>query len=554
MSDAGVRALRLQAAGLALPAAAAQALDVALGHLEEAGPLAPDRAVTVAWAEMVLALPWHARPRPPVDLGALRAALDAAHLGQERGKERILEAAAALRLSPGAAPAALLLEGPPGTGKSALPVTLAQALGRPLVTLSLAGVEDAADLYGTPRLVPGAQAGRLLEAVRAAGAADPVVLVEGLDAFALAHEGEAEDLLMPLLDPAQRRRFQDRWLGLPLDLSGALVVGTAYSGDLLPAALQERLQNVPLRGYTDPEKRAVAQTHLLPRLVAEVGLPAGSVHVRDEVLQALIDGWTFETGVNDLERGLLALLRRTALRAAEGLPAPYQVEEDDLNLVLGPRHHRREKIARMGVPGVAMGLAWTPAGGQVLFIEASVVPGRGALKLTGSLGEVMKESAEAALTWLREHTVHNALLPEVDVHVHVPEGGIPKDGPSAGLTLLVALASAISGRVPRHDVALTGEITLRGLVLPVGGIREKLLAAQRAGARAVILPRANADDLADIAPEALATLRIYLVERIEEALELALVLPAAAAPRRPRPKRAPAPRGRSKRAPRRRPR
>ncbi len=508
-----------------LPLAVRAAVEREIGHLEEGGPLVPDRASSMAWIDAALTVPWQRPPRAPPDLDRVRGALDREHLGQERAKQRLLEALATARLKDDGLVPALALVGPPGVGKSALPRTLATALGRPLVHLNLAGVGADADLLGERRLVPGAQPGRVLEAVRAAGAPDPVLVLEGLDAFAVDYPGDAAAALLPLLDPARAAGFVDRWLGLPLDLSGAVVVATAYTLDVVPVEVQDALHVVPLRGYIDAEKLRVAREHLVPRLAAASGLTPADVRLPDATLQALVDGWTFESGVRDLERGILTLLRRAALLRAQGDRGPFLFEPDDLAAILGPRPHRPDRVERMCLPGVAMGLAWTPAGGQVLFIEASVVPGRGNLKLTGSLGDVMKESAQAALAWLREHAAGPLRLPEADVHVHVPEGAVPKDGPSAGLVLLVAIASALTGRVVRHDLALTGEITLRGLVLPIGGVREKVLAAARAGVKEIVLPKANAEDLSEVPAEVRAGLRVHLVERIEEALEHALAPP-----------------------------
>lgn len=521
MIDAGVADLRARLLAAALPPAVRSAVEREVDHLEAGGPLVPDRASTMAWIDLVLTLPWQRPARAVIDLDRVRGALEREHLGQERAKQRILEALASARLRADGHVPALALVGPPGVGKSAIPRTLALALDRPLVHLHLSGVTAAAQLEGERRLVPGAQPGRVLEALRSAGVLDPVLVLEEVDAFSVDYSGDTGAALLPLLDPTRARTFLDRWLGVPLDLSGAVVVVTAYTLDVLELEVQDALHVVPLRGYVDGEKRRVAREHLLPRLAAQAGLTAGEVRLPDETLQALIEGWTFESGVRGLESGLLTVLRRLALRRAEGEVGPFLVEPTDLSAILGPRSHRVDRVERMCQPGVAMGLAWTPAGGQVLFIEASAVPGRGTLKLTGSLGEVMKESAEAALTWLREHTPQHGRVPELDVHIHVPEGGVPKDGPSAGLVLLVAVASALTGRVVRHDLALTGEITLRGTVLPIGGVREKILAAQRAGVRAVVLPKANAEDLADVPPEVLAGLEVHLVERIEEALLLA---------------------------------
>jgi ATP-dependent Lon protease len=518
MGDAREAGLRERLARAPLAVDAAAQVEQALARLGEAGLSASERASLLSWLETVLTLPWTPTLRPRIDLGALRTALERATLGQREAKERILEGLAAGALRPDGRVPPMCLVGPPGVGKSHLAEALAEALGRPSVHVRLGGATQTSDLLGRRRMSSEPRPGRVLEALVRAGVRDPVLIFDGIDRFVLDAEGDAVGALLPLLDPDERTAFRDRWLGLPIDLSRAIVVCTSYVVDVLPLEFKDRLLFVGLRGYTDAEKRAIARAHLLPVLAAEAGLLAVDARLSDDTLQALIDGWTFETGVRGLRRRLLAVLRYLALRRALGEPGPFDVAPADLSGILGPRSQHKDRVERMCVPGVALGLAWTPAGGQLLFIEASAVPGRGNLKLTGSLGEVMKESAEAATTWLREYAPSLGNVLQMDLHVHVPEGAVPKDGPSAGIALLVAIVSAISGNVVRHDLAMTGEITLRGQVLPVGGIREKVLAAQRAGIRALVLPRRNQEDLADVPPEILAQLDLHFVERVEEAL------------------------------------
>lgn len=535
-TDARVMALRERLARAALPEEVAAELQAELARLEDAGLHAPERAPALQRLEGLLSLPWGAPRRAPIDLLHVRVVLDRDHRGQGEAKARLLDALAPGVLRPDGHVPAICLVGPSGVGKSSLADGLAEALGRPVVHVRLTGVDEEADLWGQPRHMADARPGRVLEAVRRSGVADPVIVLDGLDDLALEYPGDLEGLVGPLLDGAARARFTDRWLGVPFDLSGAVVVATAHVVEVLPPDIRDRLVEVRLRGYLDGEKMEIARDHLVPSLVREVGLPERT-EVPPETLQAIVDGWTFESGVHGLHGALRSVLQRVAARAAAGGALPWPVRPQDLPGILGPRRHFMERVQRSCTPGLAMGLAWTPAGGEVLFIEAAAMPGTGQVKLTGSLGDVMKESAEAAVTWLREHASGLLDPRAVDLHVHVPAGAVPKDGPSAGVALLVAIASALTKRPARHDLAMSGEITLRGQVLPVGGIREKVMAAPRAGIRAVVLPRANEQDLAEIPPSALEGLRVHLVDRVEQLLEIALVpcgeaaAPAAKAPR-----------------------
>ncbi len=520
-NDLRVAALRERMAGAHLPEDVAAEVQGSLARLEDAGPQAPERSLVLQRIECLLALPWERRSRPPIDLLHVRVVLDRDHRGQGEAKARMLDALAPGVLRPDGHVPALCLVGPSGVGKSSLAEGLGEALSRPVVHVRLTGVASEADLWGQPRYIPDARPGRVLEALQRAGARDPVIVLDGLDELAMSYPGDLEGLVMPLLDPAARSRMEDRWLGAPFDLSAAVVVATAQVVEVLPPEIRDRLVEVHLRGYLDREKVEIARDHLVPALVREVGLPPAT-EVAPETLQAVVDGWTFESGVHGLHAALRNVLQRVAARGAAGGALPWHVRPQDLPGILGPRRRYMARVERSCAPGLAMGLAWTPAGGEVLFIEAAAVPGSGQVKLTGSLGEVMKESAEAAITWLREHG-RGMLDPRtVDLHVHVPAGAVPKDGPSAGVALVVAIASALTKTPARHDLAMSGEITLRGQVLPVGGIREKVMAAPRAGIRAVVLPRANEQDLAEIPPSAVQGLRVHLVDRVEDLLGIAL--------------------------------
>lgn len=536
--DARVDALRERLSRVPLPEGTAAEVQGELARLEDAGPHAPERALSLQRLECLLGLPWGGRRRAPIDLVHVRVVLDRDHRGQGEAKMRLLDALAPGVLRADGHVPAICLVGPSGVGKSSLADGLAEALGRPAVHVRLTGIDEEADLWGQPRYVPDARPGRVLEALQRAGVPDPVIVLDGLDELAMEYPGDLEGLVAPLLDGAARAHFTDRWLGVPFDLSGAVLVVTAQVVEVLPPDIRDRLVEVRLRGYLDSEKLEIARDHLVPALAREVGLPA-STEVAPETLQAIVDGWTFESGVRGLHAELRSVLQRMAARGAAGASAPWRVRPQDLPGILGPRQRHMERVQRSCTPGLSMGLAWTPAGGEVLFIEAAAVPGSGQVKLTGSLGDVMKESAEAALTWLREHALGMPDPRALDLHVHVPAGAVPKDGPSAGVALLVAIASALSKRPARHDLAMSGEITLRGQVLPVGGIREKVMAAPRAGIRALVLPRANEQDLAEIPASALQGLRVHLVERVEELLEIALepcepAVPARGARRRPR--------------------
>jgi len=519
--DPRVAALRARLPEVELPPLVASEMTAELERLEDAGLQGHDRASAVVRLETLLALPWTTLKREPLRMEHVRAFLNRDHRGQAEAKRRLLDALAAGVLRPDGRIPPICLVGPSGVGKSSLAHGLGEALERPVVHVRLSGIQNSDELLGERRLHPGAKPGRLLEALRGVGTRDPVIVLDGLDDLALGFPGDLEALLLPLLDPDRRAAFEDRWLGVPIDLSAAVVVATAQLIDVLPSEVRDLLVEIPLRGYMDEEKREIARDHLLPALAREVGLDE-DLALADETLEAIVDGWTFESGVHGLQVALRAIVRRIASRRAAGERGPLPVRPQDLPAVLGPRRRHIDRVDRSCIPGLAMGLAWTPAGGQVLFIEAAAVPGSGRVKLTGSLGAVMKESAEAAITWLREHAPKLGDSRRLDLHVHVPAGAVPKDGPSAGIALLVAIASAISKRVARHDLAMTGEITLRGQVLPVGGIREKVMAAPRAGIRTLLLPRLNEQDLAEVPPEILRGLEVHLVDRVEEVLPLAL--------------------------------
>jgi ATP-dependent Lon protease len=522
--DPRIAALRERLAGSAVPSALRADVSAELDRVEDGGPLLQERAGALARLDLLLALPWQGPRRARLDLTRVRRVLDRDHRGQAEAKQRLLDALAPGVLRPDGCIPPICLVGPSGVGKSSLAEGLGDALGRPVVHVRLSGVADASDLWGQARFLPDGHPGRVLEALRGAGVPDPVLVLDGLDELALAYPGDLEGLLTPLLDPARRAALEDRWLGVPFDASGAVVVATLQVAEILPQAIADRLVEVALRGYLESEKIEIARDHLLPQLALELGLDRAP-EIPDATIEAVIEGWTFESGVHALNGALRTILRRIAARRAAGERSRARALPADLPAILGPQRRHLERVTGSSEPGLAMGLAWTPQGGQVLFIEAAAVRGTGRVKLTGSLGEVMKESAEAAITWLREHAPHLGDTRRTDLHVHVPAGAVPKDGPSAGAAVLVAVASALCKRPARHDLAMSGEITLRGQILPVGGIREKVMAAPRSGIRTVLLPRANAQDLAEIPAKILAGLTVKLVDRIEEVLAVALGAP-----------------------------
>jgi ATP-dependent Lon protease len=498
-----------------------------LRRLERLPAAAPDFQVTRGYLELILELPWRKSTEATIDLAHARKVLDEDHYGLEDVKERILEHLAVLKLNPGAKAPILCLVGPPGVGKTSLGQSVARALGRKFERMSLGGLHDEAELRGHRRTYIGAMPGRLLQALRRAGVNNPLLMLDEVDKLGRDFRGDPAHALLEVLDPAQNGTFRDNYLDLPFDLSKVFFITTANALDTIPAPLLDRMEILRLSGYSEEEKVQIARRYLLPRQRGEVGLTEEQLNVPDETVRRLISRYTREAGVRNLERALGRLARKVARRFAEGRTEPVTVGPEDLTELLGPERFRPEK-ARQGLqPGVATGLAWTEVGGEVLYVEASVVPDSHGVRLTGQLGNVMKESARAAQTYVRAHArqlgIDPALFRTCAVHVHVPAGAVPKDGPSAGVAMVTALASAYANVPVRGDTAMTGEITLSGLVLPVGGIKEKVLAARRVGIRRVVLPKDNEQDLRDLPEEVRRELEFVLAERIEDAL--AAVLP-----------------------------
>ncbi|HZU19297.1 MAG TPA: endopeptidase La, partial [Candidatus Dormibacteraeota bacterium] len=531
-SEGQIAELRQQVEGKGLPAEVRAEAERELGRLEAINPASPEWAVIRTRLDWILALPWEDPPPDTVDLERARQVLDADHLGLEKVKDRILDYLAVTRLRGGARGPILCLVGPPGVGKTSLGQSIARALGRPFVRASLGGIRDEAEIRGHRRTYVGALPGRIIQGMRRAGARNPVFMLDEVDKLGAGFQGDPAAALLEVLDPAQNHAFVDHYLDLSYDLSRVFFICTANVTFSIPEALLDRMEVIEIPGYTDQEKLGIARRHLLRRQMEEHGLPEGALRIDDAVLLDIVRGWTREAGVRQLDRALAAICRRAARRRAAGDERPLEVDERVVSEALGPRRVDEAGLEEETSVGAATGLAWTGVGGDILTVEASVVPGDGKLTLTGSLGEVMQESARAAITYARSRSARLGLDPDFfqrhDLHIHVPEGAIPKDGPSAGVALATALISAATGRAVDRRWAMTGEITLRGLVLPVGGIKEKALAAHRAGLRGVILPRRNERNLVEVPEEVRQALEWRLVDTADQVLEVVLRDPPAA--------------------------
>lgn len=534
--DAAVGDLHERLAAAALPPEVRTVVDRELQRLERLREGAPERTVAIDWLEWIDALPFGKESaREDADLDRLEQSLDRSHYGLEDVKKQVVEHLAVRQLAGAGRADVLLLVGPPGVGKTSVATAIAEATGRELVRIALGGVRDEAEIRGHRRTYVGARPGRVIEGLRRAGVMDPVILLDEVDKLGAGWQGDPGAALLELLDPEQNHSFTDRYLEVPFDLSRALFVATANDLSRVPGPLRDRMEVLRIDGYTVDEKVRIVQDHLLDTLAANAGVAPTDVELAPGALEAAISGWTREAGVRSLQRTLGRIFRAAAVQKARGrLEAPLQVTVDTLPTYLGrQRFHDERKDTADWRPGISTGLAWTPVGGTVLFVEAATFPGSGRLVLTGQLGDVMKESARAALTYALSHgetlgiDVEDTL--KKDVHIHVPAGAVPKDGPSAGVTMFTALASLLTGRPVRTDVAMTGEATLRGRVLPVGGIRSKVLAAHRQGIKTVILPRRNAPDVEDVPEQAREELDFVFVDHVSEALAVALA-PAAAAP------------------------
>jgi ATP-dependent Lon protease len=520
---------KIEAAGM--PEAVKKEAKRELDRLSKMPVAAAEYTVSRTYVDWLIALPWNKRTDEVIDLARTKGVLDADHSGLEKAKDRILEYLAVRKLNPTMKGPILCFAGPPGVGKTSLAKSIANSLDRKFVRVSLGGMRDEAEIRGHRRTYIGALPGQIIQGLRRAESKNPVFILDEIDKLGSDFRGDPSSALLEVLDPEQNNSFRDHYLDVPFDLSEVLFVTTANVLDTIPPPLRDRMEVLELPGYTEEEKLKIAKEHLVAKQVANHGLTAEMVSFTDEAIRLVIRGYTREAGVRNLERELASLIRKIARRRAEGREEPVELTKDTVVELLGaPRFLDEEIEERTKNPGVAIGMAWTPVGGEVLFIEASRMQGAGTLTLTGHLGDVMKESARAALSWFRAHAAQFNVDPDFykssEIHLHVPSGAIPKDGPSAGVTMAVALASELTGRPVRGDIAMTGEITLSGRVLPVGGIKEKVLAARRLGVKEIILPRQNDKDVKeDLNEELRRDLTIHLVSTIDEAVLLALTPP-----------------------------
>jgi ATP-dependent Lon protease len=498
-----------------------------LRRLERMPEGAGESSMVRTYLEWLTELPWASDPEPPIDIGQARRILDADHFGLDKVKRRILEYLAVHKLNPTGNSPILCLVGPPGVGKTSLGQSIAKATARKFARVSLGGVHDEAEIRGHRRTYIGSLPGNIVQALRKTGTRDCVMMLDEVDKLgAGGFHGDPASALLEVLDPEQNSTFRDNYLAVPFDLSKVMFICTANVLDTIPGPLRDRMEVIELPGYTAQEKLQIARRYLVPRRLAATGLTPAQCEIGDDTLSAIIDDYTREAGVRNLEREIGRVFQSVAVRVAEGSAERVVVGPGDLAGILGPRRFEAEVAMASGIPGVATGLAWTPVGGDILFIEAARMPGAGRLILTGQLGDVMKESAQAALSLVKARSaglgIAAELLEKSDVHVHVPAGATPKDGPSAGVAMFVALASLFTGRPVRSDVAMTGEISLRGLVLPIGGVKEKVLAALRAGIRTVMLPARNRRDLEEIPADARDRLDFVWIEDVDHALATAL--------------------------------
>ncbi|HUD24388.1 MAG TPA: endopeptidase La [Burkholderiaceae bacterium] len=492
-----------------------------LKRLQRMGEGGAEQSMLRTYLEWLTELPWKPAPQQPIDLAQARRVLDEDHFGLDKIKRRILEYLAVRKLNPEGKSPILCFVGPPGVGKTSLGQSIARATGRVFQRVSLGGVHDEAEIRGHRRTYIGALPGNIIQAMRRAGTTNTVLMLDEIDKTgAGGFHGDPASALLEVLDPEQNHKFRDNYLALDFDLSRVMFICTANVLDTIPGPLRDRMEIIQLPGYTEEEKIQIARRYLVKRQLEANGLKPEQVTLTDAALATIVRDYTREAGVRNLEREIGSTLRHAAMQIAEGQVQQVTVDAADLPAILGPRRFENELALRTSVPGVATGLAWTPVGGDILFIEASKVPGSGRLILTGQLGEVMKESAQAALTLAKTWT--GDALDKVDIHVHVPAGATPKDGPSAGVAMFLALVSLLTGKPVRADVAMTGEVSLRGLVLPIGGVKEKTLAALRAGIRTVMLPRRNEKDLEDVPAEARDKLHFVLLDRVEDAVGYAI--------------------------------
>ncbi|HEU5018586.1 MAG TPA: endopeptidase La [Pseudolabrys sp.] len=504
-----------------------------LRRLQRMPEAAAEYGMVRTYLDWLIELPWKLPEETPIDIAEARRILDADHYGLEKVKRRIIEYLAVRKLAPAGKAPILCFVGPPGVGKTSLGQSIARAMNRKFVRVSLGGVHDEAEIRGHRRTYIGALPGNIIQGIRKAGTRNCVMMLDEIDKLGAGIHGDPSSAMLEVLDPEQNSTFRDNYLGVPFDLSRVVFITTANMLDTIPGPLRDRMEIISLPGYTESEKLQIASRYLVRRQLEANGIKEGQVEITEDALREIIHAYTREAGVRGLEREIGKALRHAAVRIAEGATGKIRIDRGDLEAILGPRQFESEVAMRTSMPGVATGLAWTPVGGDILFIEATRLPGNGKLILTGQLGDVMKESAQAALSIVKNRASLFGIAPErfekSDIHVHVPAGAIPKDGPSAGVAMFMALTSLMTERTVRSDTAMTGEISLRGLVLPVGGIKEKVVAAAGAGLKRVMLPARNRKDYEDIPEEARNQLEFVWLERVDDAVAAALA-PAADAP------------------------
>ncbi|MCJ8500995.1 endopeptidase La [Desulfatitalea alkaliphila] len=509
-----------------LPEVAVKEAERELDRLAKMHPSSAEYTVALTYLDWLTELPWSERTEDNLDIAKARKVLDDDHFGLEKPKRRIIEYLAVRKLKPDSKGPILCLFGPPGTGKTSLGASIARSLGRKFHRISLGGVRDEAEIRGHRRTYVGALPGRIIQGLRRAGSNNPVFMLDEIDKVGSDFRGDPSSALLEVLDPEQNHSFSDHYLDVPFDLSRVMFICTANVLDTIPSALRDRMEVIQLLGYTEDEKVKIAQKYLVPRQRKENGLKANEISFTVGTIRKVISGYTREAGLRNLEREIATICRGVAAKVAEGKIKKAAIKVDDIAEYLGPVRFTAEAKSRLSTPGVATGLAWTPVGGDLLFIEATAMKGKKGLTLTGQLGDVMKESATAALSFIRSHA-KELKIPEDffdthDIHIHVPAGAIPKDGPSAGVTMLTALTSLLTNRKIRKDLAMTGEITLRGQVLPVGGIKEKVLAAHRAGIKTIVMCKENEKDLMDIADKVKKDITFHFVDKMMDVLKIAI--------------------------------